>query len=197
MPIILKETLGPQVPTGTHIAICFRIVDIGTQPNTGYGEKHKLVINWELPHERIQYDGKDAPMVLSKIYSLSLNKKASLRKDLVAWRGRDFTAAELEGFELKAILGKACQVTVTHNEEGRAKVDSVVGLPKGMNPGEPANPLVEYSIDEGKNRTLDALPEWLRKMCNACLEWQGTKETVSEPDPIPSGEEPPPEDVPF
>lgn len=186
--ILLKETPGVQCPAGTHIAICFRIVDIGTQPDTGYGEKHKLVINWELPHERIQIEGKDLPMSVSKIYSVSLNKKASLRKDLVAWRGREFTAKELEGFELKNVLGKACQVTIVHNEEGRAKVDSVVGLPKGMDPGKPVNPLVEYSIDDGRdNQTYKNLPEWLRKMCDACLEWTAPTATTDEP-PLPEDE---------
>lgn len=196
MSIIAKETLGPQCPAGTHIAICFRITDIGTQPDTGFGEKRKLVINWELPHERVQYDGKDMPMALSRIYALTLGKRSNLRKDLIAWRGRDFTAAELEGFELKNILGKACQVTVTLNEDGRAGVTGVVGMPKGMAAPAIVNPLVEYSIDDGQNATYKALPDWLRKMCDKCLEWTGASSEVpheEEPQPADDGDP----DVPF
>lgn len=194
MSIIAKEIVGPQCPPGTHIALCFRIVDVGTQPDTGYGEKRKVVINWELPHERVTYDGKDMPMALSRIYALTLGKRSNLRKDLVAWRGRDFTAAELEGFELKNILGKPCQVTVTHNKDGRAGVDSVVGVPKGMTPPPLANPLVEYSVDDGKTTTYDKLPDWLKKMCDACLEWNGGPKAEA-PDPT---EVPPDEtEVPF
>ena len=179
MPIVLKEKVGQQVSAGTHIAVCNRIALIGTQPDSGYGEREKLIIFWEIPAETIEYDGKTMPMAISKIYSLGtsggMNKKSSLRQDLAAWRGRDFTKEELEGFELKAILGKGCQVTVEHNEEGRAKVSRVVGLPKGMASPSTATTLVEYSIEEGKNEIYKALPEWVRKMCDACLEWNPEK----------------------
>lgn len=177
MPIVLKETVGQQVSAGTHIAICYRIVYLGTQPDTGFGAKPKLAIFFELPHERIEVDGKDKPMGLSKIYSLGnsggMNKKSGLRKDLAAWRGRDFTTEELKGFELRNILGKGCQVVVEHNEEGRAKVTSIVGLPKGMKTEPPLNPLVEYSIEDGKDQVFDKLPDWVKTMCSACLEWTG------------------------
>lgn len=187
MPITLKETVGQQVSAGTHVAICHRIVYLGTQPDTGFGAKPKLAISWELPHERIEVDGKEKPMGTTKIYSLGnsggMNKKSSLRKDLSAWRGRDFTAEELKGFELKNILGKGCQVQVEHNDEGRAKVTAVVGLPRGMKTEPSFNPLVEYSIDEGKNENYLKLPDWLQQMCNSCLEWNGS-----------NGEEAPPQD---
>lgn len=196
MPITLSEKPGQQVPAGIHQAICHRITDIGTQPDTGYGEKRKIVINWELPFEKIVVDGVEKPMSISKIYTSSLNKKASLRQHLKAWRGRDFTAEELKHFELKNILGKGCQVNVVHNDEGRANVDSVVALPKGQQVNPAVNPLVEYSIDEGKNKTYEALPEWLRKMCDACLEWNGGVAEPGEAEPL---AELPPEDgdVPF
>lgn len=192
--IILKETPAAQVPAGTFVAICHRIADIGTQPDTGYGEKRKIVINWELPHERIQYDGAEKPMSISKIYACSLNKKATLRKHLSSWRGRDFTAEELKHFELKNVLGKACQISVVHNDEGRANVEGVFAMPKGQQANPAENPLVEYSIDDGKNKTYEALPEWLRKMCDACLEWNGG---VKEPEDEALPAELPPEDVPF
>jgi hypothetical protein len=203
MAIILKEKVGQQVSAGTHIAVCHRIALIGTQPDTGFGEREKLVIFWEIPGETIEFDGKTMPMGLSKIYSLGtsggMNKKSALRQDLAAWRGRDFTKDELEGFTLNAILGKACQVTVEHNEEGRAKVSRVVGLPKGMPAPTPVNPLVEYSIADGKTEVYKALPEWVRKMCDACLEWNPEKRT-STPSVDPHESFPPADasdDVPF
>lgn len=195
MPIILNEKPGVQVPAGTHIAVCHRITDIGTQPDTGYGEKRKIVINWELPHELINIDGAEKPMSISKIYTCSLNKKASLRQHLKAWRGRDFTAEELKHFELRNILGKGCQVNVVHNEEGRANVEGVVALPKGQPQPSPVNPLTEYSVDDGNNEIYKTLPEWLQKMCAACLEWNGggkaEASTEAERPPIDD------EDVPF
>lgn len=203
MPIVLKEKVGQQVSAGTHIAVCYRIAMVGTQPDTGYGEREKLIIFWEIPGETIEIEGKLKPMSISKIYSLGtsggMNKKSALRQDLVCWRGRDFNKEELEGFELKAILGKGCQVIVEHNEEGRAKVNRVAGLPKGMPAPGVTNPLCEYTIEQGKDRVYDALPEWVRKMCDGCLEWNPEERTSkpteqsSEPEHIPPGED----DVPF
>lgn len=188
MGITLSEKPGQQVTAGTHIAICHRIADIGTQPDDQFGDRRKLVINWELPNERINVNGEDKPMTISKIYTASLNKKSNLRQHLKGWRGRDFTAEELKGFELRNILGKGCQVNVVHNNEGRANVESVVALPKGMQVNPPVNPLVEYSIDDAKNKVYEALPEWIRKMCDHCLEWNGgvkekEAEEATEPNP--------------
>lgn len=185
MPIVLKEKVGQQVSAGTHIAVCYRIAMVGTQPDSGFGEREKLIIFWEIPGETVEYEGKSRPMGISKIYSLGtsggMNKKSALRKDLAAWRGRDFTKDELEGFELKAILGKACQVIVEHNEEGRAKVTGVAGMPKGVPAPVCTNPQMEYSIEDGKDAKYKALPEWVQEMCDRCLEWNEDKQgTVTE-----------------
>lgn len=182
MPIMIKEKTGPQVPVGTHIAICFRIVDLGTQPDSGFGEKEKVVVFWELPHERVIVDGIEKPMGISKFYTKSLGKRANLRKDLVAWRGREFTKEELDGFDLKNILGKACQVSVISNENGKSAIDAVVALPKGMQVPPPQNPLVEWSVQDGKNEVYAKLPEWVRQMADECAEW-GKQEAPSEPEP--------------
>jgi hypothetical protein len=173
MPIVLKETSGggASVPPGTHLAVCYRIVDMGTQPDTGFGEKHKLSIAWEVPGETIAVEGKQMPMTISKTYALSMNPKATLRKDLAAWRGRDFNKEELAGFNMNAILGKACLITVEAGENGRSRVGTVAAVMKGMTPPKAVHPLVEYSITDGKNETYKALPEWLRKACDACIEW--------------------------
>ena len=37
------------------------------------------------------FDGVDKPIAISEFYTLSLNEKANLRRDLVGWRGRSFT----------------------------------------------------------------------------------------------------------
>lgn len=180
MPIVVRETSGPQVPAGTHLAICYRIVDLGTQPDSGFGEKEKVCLFFELPHERITIDGREKPMGISRFYTKSLSKKASLRKDLVSWRGREFTKEELEGFELKNILGKPCQISVVTNENNKSVIDAVVAIPKGMTCPPAQNPLVEYSITEGKNHVYNSLPDWVQKACAECLEWNSTADPEPE-----------------
>jgi hypothetical protein len=186
MPIVLKETSGggASVPPGTHLAVCYRIVDMGTQPDTGFGAKRKLSIAWEIPSETIAVDGKQMPMTISKTYAFSMNAKSTLRKDLAAWRGRDFTKEELAGFNMNAILGKACLITVETGENGRSRVGTVAAVMKGMTPPKAVHPLVEFSVTDGRNDTYKNLPEWLRKACDACDEWTQPAPSKDAPKPV-------------
>ena len=64
-----------------------------------------------------------------------MHEKAALRKDLESWRGKPFTAQELEGFDLEALLSVGCFINVMHQtREGQtyANVAAVMRLPKGM-----------------------------------------------------------------
>lgn len=125
-----------QPPIGTHVARCVKIIDIGTQESEFEGKisrRRQLIIGWELPNELMttgEYAGK--PFAVSRFYTQSLGEKANLRKDLANWRGRDFTPEELKGFDVQNIMGKTCMVSLTANEKGRARVTSVIALPKGM-----------------------------------------------------------------
>lgn len=157
----------PQAPAGTHLAICYMVVDIGQQ-ETHFGMKPKIVIGWELPFELME-DGR--PFAVSGFYTLSLSEKANLRKDLEAWRTRPFTEEEVKGFDVKNVLGKPCQVTIIHNlKDGktRASVAGVAGVPKGAD-GKfiqaPAakNELLYFDMDNPDKATLDKLPEWIKK----------------------------------
>jgi len=167
MPLNVSDKGGgdfKQVPQGTHLAICNMVVDLGLQ-DSNYGVKHQLYIRWELPQERLEYekDGvkHEGPMSIGCFYTASLSEKANLRRDLEGWRGRAFTPEELKGFDVFNVLGVPCQVTVTHNDKGKARVVSVSGWPKGIEKPKAENPLVKFSDDEGN---LDDLPEWLKEM---------------------------------
>ncbi len=156
------------VTEGTHQAICNMVVDHGLQETTYMGissHKHQYYIRWELPMERIEWeqDGekKEGPAVTGKFYTLSLSDKANLRKDLESWRGKKFTKEELDGFDVGVLLGKACQVTITHNEaKTYANVTTVAGWPKGVELRTAECPLVIHDADTD---SYDLLPEWLRK----------------------------------
>lgn len=159
---------------GTHLAICNMVVDLGLQVTSWEGETKntpQVYIRFELPHERIDYTdaagvAKEGPMTVGRIYTNSLGKKANLRRDLESWRGRNFTATELEGFDLTTVAGAGCQVTIVHNKkEDRtyANIASVAGWPKGMaQPQEPENPVIIYDADLSPSLGFDELPEWLQ-----------------------------------
>ena len=55
---------------------------------------------------------------------------------LRSWRGREFTSAELFGFELETVIGAPCMLSIVHNVGRKggtfANVSGVMKLPKGM-----------------------------------------------------------------
>lgn len=158
------------VPAGSHIALCNMVVDLGMQPGNGMypDPKYQVFIRWELPFELVDYekDGKNlnGPRVIGKTYTASMGKKANLRKDLEAWRGKAFTEGEASKFDIGSILGKGCMINVVHKEKGEstyANIVGVSGLPKGTKVPSFATKPIYYAPDD---KTLyDELPEWLRK----------------------------------
>jgi hypothetical protein len=176
-----------QPPTGTHAARCISVIDLGTQKTTYEGEaqiKHQLVVRWELSNELMtsgDFAGK--PFTVSKFYTASLHEKAGLRKDLASWRGRDFTADELKGFDLKNVIGHPCMLAVGLSEKGKAKVTSVMGLPKGMAVPAQVNPSFNFSLDKGAFKAADfeELSKGFKEMVMSSPEYHALTKRTPEP----------------
>jgi hypothetical protein len=169
MPLIAtNESHSEPIEQGTYQAVCYSVIDLGTQhwvyqnkPNKG----RKVLITWEIPELRVEWekDGKkmQGPKVIGKEYTLSLGDKANLRKDLVAWRGKPFTAEELKGFDLFTVLGANCLLQVVHNEKGYAKVNSISGLMKTMPRVKPENPLLKFDMTGDPTNIPPEIPNWI------------------------------------
>jgi hypothetical protein len=127
-----------RVPAGSHIARCFSIADLGTHTTNGqYGEttNRKIRLAWEIFGDDenneplvIEIDGIKMPLTINKTYSLSLGEKANLRKDLAAWRGRDFTAEELKAFDVSSVIGVYCMLNVTLSETNGKTYSNIAGI---------------------------------------------------------------------
>jgi hypothetical protein len=201
MSLIVKNSGGGDFqlpPAGNHRARCYRVIDLGTQTVTWQGaEKHqpKVLIGWELTDEPME-DGR--PFTVSARFTASLSEKANLRHVLESWRGKKFTEQELEGFQLSKLLTVACLVTVAHekSKDGTktyANVKAVTPLPKAMNAPDPLkNEPVFYEIEQGKNATFQALPEWLQNVICQCKEWTTPTEQDSDGPRAPRDEDEPP-----
>lgn len=176
------------VPPGMHLARCYRIIDLGTQPSEYMGTtKHlpKLLMQWEVHGE--SDDGqplltaKGEPMTISKNYTISLAENATLRKDLTSWRGRDFTAEELRGFELGNVLGHWAMITVAtsigNNGNEYTNITTInpvpvnikkAGLPEAYNSpqmftlGNPDMAIWE-TLSDGVKAKIERSPEWQSK----------------------------------
>lgn len=166
------------MPSGNHVAVCNMVVDLGKQRTVSqmYGEKvkHQVWIRWETPDESITWTDRDGneqtgPRVIGKTYTVSLHENANLRADLESWRGRPFTAEELEGFDLSKLLGVPCMVNVTQvqkNGKTYANVAAVTPLPKALRENPPKSQIGLLLYDDEHN-TYDELPEWLQKKIDA------------------------------
>lgn len=153
------------IPEGTYLGVCNMLVDLGVQYNETYKtSSRKVLVGWEIPEETITIDGEQKPRTLSKRYTASLDERATLRQDLAAWRGRDFTQEELAAFDLRNIVGASCLINVIHKESNGktyANISSIMALPKGMKKGTLAEPAIVFDLDTDDLSAIDNLPNWI------------------------------------
>lgn len=161
MPIVAKSsgTNFVPAPSGAHSAVCVDVVDLGMLEVSFGGKKktqHKIRMVWQIAE--VMPDNK--PFIVQKRYTLSLHEKAGLRKDLESWRGKAFTADELEGFDLEVLIGVTCLLNVLQVQrdgDTYANVVSIMRLPKGVEPLK-ARDYVR-TIDRTPEETAAAGPE--------------------------------------
>jgi hypothetical protein len=179
-----KDNFTP-VPPGTHLARCYRVIDLGTQKSVGsWGEKlqQKVMIQFEVHSE--DEDGnplvtaKGEPLSISKNYTVSLGENATLRKDLSSWRGRDFTPQELRGFELKNILGHWAMLSVSkdlgNNGKEYTNIRTISAVPAAMKKAglpEGFNKPVLFSIAEADMEMFETFSKSIKEKIQASPEW--------------------------
>lgn len=156
-------------PTGTHVARCIRITDLGTQQGDYLGEvthKNQILVTWELCHELMDTDNGPQPFLVSKFYTNSLHEKSNLRKDLISWRGRDFTDDELKKFDLQSIIDAPCMLSIVPKGEGKngVKVAAVMKVSKGTVAPPAKNPLLAFWLDEWKLDVFESLSDGIKKI---------------------------------
>lgn len=161
------------VPEGLHKAVCDMFVDLGLQETTGkFAGKvqHKVYFRWQIPSLRLSYekDGEkiEGPMSIGAKYTLSLHEKAALRKMLQGWRGRAFTAEELRKFDVTAVVGKPCQILVTHTPKDGggtyANVDNILKFPADSEPPKLEGSAIIYDADN--THTYEKLRPWMQEL---------------------------------
>jgi hypothetical protein len=176
-------------PAGTHLARLYRIIDLGTQMREYEGKvnmSRKAKFFFELHGEDAEgkplltSDGK--PLIQSREYTVSLNEKANLRRDLEAWRGKAFSEDELKGFDISNILGHFCMVNISHRQKGDmtyadlkgvSAVPSIYkkqGLPEGI------NTTMLFSLDKFDETMFDSLSENIKETIRKSPEYRSIGE---------------------
>jgi len=190
-------------PAGAYLASLRRMIDLGTQTSTFEGKTHaarKVLFVWEVTDPDIFTDtGK--PYTVAKRYTRSLHEKSALRKDLASWRGRDFSADELKSFDLDAVLGKPCLLSIVHVEkDGKtfANVAAVMRPAKGMTGSDPTEPLVQFDLAAPDWHTFDALGDRIKAQIMAAPEYLAARTAApSTPAPAGTGFDDMDDDIPF
>lgn len=141
MPLMVSASSDKdfiRAPVGVHQAVCVDVVDLGVEENKMYNKvQHKIRIRWQIAELMDSGDNAGERFSISKKYTASLSEKAHLRADLVAWRGRPFTDAELQAFDLENVIGANAMLNVI-NEIGKTNgktytvVASLSPLYKGL-----------------------------------------------------------------
>lgn len=194
MGLIVADTGGngnfKRVPSGAHIARCFSVIDLGTHLTNGqYGEKlqHKLRIAFEVFGDdeegqplTMDVDGKQMPITINKSYTLSLHEKAQLRKDLAAWRGKDFTEEEAKGFDVSKLVGAYCMLNVIVSETNGKTYSNIAGiapLHKQMTRPEAVHANQILDLDKPDMAVFNSLHDKLREHIQSSNEWK--KQSIS------------------
>lgn len=168
-------------PAGAHIAICYRIIEIGTiTEQTKFGEKThaKVRLSWELVDECRVFNEKKGPepFIVSQDFTLSTSAKSTLGKFLVSWRGKDFTDKEREAFDVSAVLGAPCMLSIIHKKSAQgneyAQISAVSPLPKNVQKPKPINDQKVLSYDNFDEKIFESLHEALRKQMASSIEYK-------------------------
>lgn len=161
---------------GLTIGRCYSIIDLGTQEKKYKGNvdyKRQILVGFELPNQliKIEKDGEKIkmPMVISKKYTLSFNKKAALRLDLEAWYGKKFNDKDIEnsgGFDPSKILGLPGQILIDINEADNgntyANIRGLMPLAEGQVCPEQVHPSFIFDLDEFDRAKWEQMSEKMR-----------------------------------
>jgi hypothetical protein len=189
-------------PAGTHLARLYRIIDLGTQMREFEGKvtmNRKAKFFFELHGDDAEgkplltTDGK--PLIQSKEYTVSLNEKANLRRDLEAWRGKAFTNKELgngedyeyakdepRGFSIKSVLGHFCMVNISHRQKGDMTyadlkgVSAVPSIYKKQGLPEGVNTTMIFTLDKFDQNMFDSLSENIKETIRKSPEYRSIGE---------------------
>lgn len=178
MALIVKEGSSFEpAPEGVFPARCIWVIDLGTQISDGifgHSEKHQMYINWELVEESTV---NGSPLTIGAFFTASLHKKATLRATLESWRGRAFTAEELNGFDIAKLINAPCLISVKHQPKAdgsgiRAQVSGVMAPMRGqvIPSAREATVLLDLDAPDAKIK-VEALPEWLQNKITITPEW--------------------------
>ncbi len=182
-----QKTQRPIPPAGTHAAILYSIVDIGTHMKTFQGQEPKatplVIFSWEFPNlpKQIFAEGQEPkPLSIMQEYTASAGEKAKLYKVLLGWRGvPPVNLAQ----ELPLFLGQPCMLNVVHAPDKTtpnimyANIAlnglSVMRPMEGMAIAPITNPKKFFDLNNFSWAEFHSLNQYFQNKIKVSLEWSG------------------------
>ena len=163
----------PQLEPGVYTGVASALIDLGLQENSMYKKtQRKVMIIWNIVGETITVNDEELPRVISKEYTMSLGEKSTLRKDLEAWRGKVFSADELEGFDLRNIINTACQLQINAQEKNGktyTNIAAIMAIPKGKKIDTVDDTYIFDTYEPESWNNYDKIPNWIKEKIKKAL----------------------------
>lgn len=168
---------------GSYIATCYSIVDLWTHESKSFNDKEwkpikqrKLRLTFELPEElrTFKEENWDHPMVFWKDYTLSLNEKATLRKDLESRRGKKFNEEDFKWFNIWLLIWKSCILSIGTFKNDRWEFNQINGISPLMKwqKAKQINEAILFDLDNFEDESFNKLPKFIRKKISESIEWK-------------------------
>lgn len=175
---VKKSNPIPPIEGGTYPAVCVGVIDLGEQLNEKFKKyEEKVMLVFELPGQTVTVDGEEKPRWLSREFTNALGEKANLSAFLTSWRGKAFTDAEQESFDLSEMLGKGCLLQVVKVEKGEKcynNITTAIGLPAGFPSPEiskDTQPIL-FDMDNWSDEMFALIPEWIQNKAKKSTQYQ-------------------------
>ena len=162
-------------PAGTPISRCYGVIDLGTQTNTFEGET-KETPQVVLLFETLDPDFKTSagkPFRLVKYYTVSVNEKSNLYKDVVNWTG---IAPNAKTFKINSLVGQYAMLNVIQKTKAdgsvKSEIKGISSLHKSLPRPEGVNADIYFDMDaKGFLDDYAKVPVWLQKKIAVSPEW--------------------------
>ena len=166
----------PPIPTGTYIAVCIGVVELGRQESVYNGKTRytdKVRIIFEIPSQRIEVDGEEVPRWISRDFALTSAPNGNLRGFVQTWLGKTFSDMDAGEFELFDLLGQQAMLSTVVSEDGKyANINSAIPLPDGMIAPPATSQFIKFDVEEWDDDAFAALPEYLQKKIMNSMEYR-------------------------
>lgn len=197
-----QKTQKPLPTEKQHLALCYAVIDLGTQQEAFAGEIkniRKVNLQFEIPGEKAVFNPEKGPQVftISQDYTFSLGTKGNFRKMMDSWMGASVT--ELDSAKIAKLLKRPAMLQIVHkaSKDGQFKYANIANSgtavfkrPADVQfPKETENPSFFFDLDNYSQATFDMIPKYLQEKIMKSPEYKAAVSGATSGAAISSGDD--------